>query len=325
MGALHVVTQGAELRLRQQTLEVWFEGQRLLAAGIPGLECVVIHGNVGITTPAIGRLLSEGLPCVFLSQDGRVKGRLEPVGSPGAALRVNQARLAADTATRLALARALVHAKVAGQGRVLRAFRRPIASEWPAVHRRLAVCESLAELRGAEGFLTKTYFGELRAWLGPRWAGWVRTRRPAKDGLNALLGYGYAILEARVATAAAIAGLDPTIGFLHEPGRPRPALVLDLMEEFRAPIVDFTVFRMARRLGTHGWWQDAGGEARLDETTKRELIRRLEHRFSARSNHVPTASRTSVRQILELQARSFARRLGGDERAYRPAWARGRA
>lgn len=63
-----------------------------------------------------------------------------------------------------------------------------------------------------------------------------------QDGVNALLNYGYGILYAKIWSAIILAGLDPYVGFLHADTSGQPALVFDLIEEFRAPFVDKVVF-----------------------------------------------------------------------------------
>ncbi|WP_373324319.1 CRISPR-associated endonuclease Cas1 [Tepidiforma flava] len=111
-----------------------------------------------------------------------------------------------------------------------------------------------------------------------RLSAWQRRRRPAPDpSLNALLSYAYALLARPAWQAAAVVGLDPYQGFLHEPARSQPALILDLIEEFRAPIADLLAFDLYRRLrGTPGWWESApGGAVRLSAETRKLLIARL--------------------------------------------------
>src|ERR1039457_5899428 len=69
----------------------------------------------------------------------------------------------------------------------------------------------------------------------------TRTRRPARDPVNAALNFCYGMLLADVTRAVVACGLDPHAGFLHSSGRNKPALALDLSEEFRAPVADAVV------------------------------------------------------------------------------------
>jgi len=56
-----------------------------------------------------------------------------------------------------------------------------------------------------------------------------------------MLSFGYALLAKECTVALLAVGLDPYWGFLHQPRHGRPALALDLMEEFRPLVVDSAV------------------------------------------------------------------------------------
>jgi CRISPR-associated protein Cas1 len=66
----------------------------------------------------------------------------------------------------------------------------------------------------------------------------VRSRRPPKDPVNALLSLGYMLLTNEVVALVSAHGMDAYLGFLHGIDYGRPALALDLVEEFRHPFID---------------------------------------------------------------------------------------
>jgi CRISPR-associated protein Cas1 len=319
MRVLHVLTQGAALRVSGERFEVWHERERIGAASAGTLEAVVVHGGVQLTAAAVSRLLAAAVPCVFLTQDGRLKGRLEPIGHPAARLRAAQALAAATPASRLKVARHIARNKLHSQVRVLRAIRSPLADDAARLRPRLLAAESLAELRGLEGWATRQYFAAWRERL--KLFGWRRRQRPARDPLNALLSYGYALLMRPASTALAIVGLDPYQGFLHEATRAQPALLLDLIEEFRAPLIDLTVFDVYARLRPECAWWEAGndGDVRLSLETRKLLIARFESRLLRRTRYRPTRRREQVGRMFELQARALARAIQA-ESALRPGW-----
>lgn len=318
MGVLHVVHQGAELRLSGETIGVWLDGQRLSVTKVPLLEAIVLHGRVHLTAAVVARLMSEGIDCTYLSARGRFVGRLESLASPAARLRALQALAFAHPQHRLRAARAIARHKVLSEWRVLRALRchPPLAIEW--LMERLTAAESVPEVRGIEGYATRRYFSALRERLPEPFHRWTRQRRPAPDGLNALLGYGYAILQSRVHAAVAAVGLDPWLGFLHHVGRPRPGFVLDMMEEFRAPVVDYTCWRLVQELEPDPWWETTSEGARLNEVARRTLIERIERRLASQTLHGPTKTRVTLERAIELQVRGFAAVLSAGKRAYRP-------
>jgi CRISPR-associated endonuclease Cas1 len=123
--------------------------------------------------------------------------------------------------------------------------------------------QTMDALRGIEGRVSLAYFTAWRS-IPIRWKGlgrkpipeeWHRIgprnptdhkrNRGATHPVNAMLNYGYAVLESQVQMAVVAAGLDPTIGFMHAHEARRSALVLDLMEPIR-PVVDGVVLRFAR-------------------------------------------------------------------------------
>lgn len=319
MRTLHIALQGASLRLAGERFEVWHEGARVAAASANMLEALVIHGAAQLTPAAVNRLLGSGVSCVFLTSDGRLKGCLEPIGHPAARLRRAQAARAADPAGRLRIARLVARNKLHAQVRVLEAIGSPAAGRLDALRRRILEAASLDEVRGLEGWVSRRYFAAWRDVLGL--SAWQRRRRPAPDPLNALLSYAYALLARPAWQAAAVVGLDPYQGFLHEPTRSQPALILDLIEEFRAPIADLLAFDLYRRLrGTPGWWESApGGAVRLSAETRKLLIARFESRLLRRTRYRPTRTREQVGRFFELQARALARAIQSGA-PFRPAW-----
>ncbi len=180
MRIVHLSEPGGELRVDGQRLLAVRGGDVVAAVRLPQVRTLVLHGAYHLSGPVLARLLAAGVEVVFLSSDGRYRGRLETVPSSAALLRVSQARVAADAARRLALAWAVVRNKLESQRRVLRALRRePLAAWWQAVCL-LALATTVTELSGAEGWATRAYFGVLRAVLPqlteqPRWR---RHRRP---------------------------------------------------------------------------------------------------------------------------------------------------
>lgn len=96
---------------------------------------------------------------------------------------------------------------------------------------------TLEALRGCEGFAAKSFCAALKEIVGPAWGFDGRNRRPPRDPVNAMLSFGYALLSHNVFALAKAQGLNTHVGYLH-PARPgHPALVSDLIEEFRAPVV----------------------------------------------------------------------------------------
>src|SRR5579883_2055774 len=234
-------------------------------------DSVAIFGNVQVTTRALSELLERGIPLALYTRHGRLKGHLTPEVSKNVPLRLAQYRMAVDGAASLALAKAVVRAKLVNSGRLLADYR----SHYPSDGLE-AACEVLkrgvesadsasghAELLGVEGAGAAAYFrafGEMNR-SGLPFDG--RRRHPATDPINGLLSLGYTLVMNEIRAVAEGAGMEPHLGFLHRVDYGRPSLALDLLEAYRAPLVDRLTLRLvnermmtekdfARRLSGNG-------------------------------------------------------------------------
>jgi CRISPR-associated protein Cas1 len=137
------------------------------------------------------------------------------------------------------------------------------------------------------------------------WQG--REGQGATDLVNSLLNYGYGVLYTRVEQALMLAGLDPFAGFVHTDRPGKPSLVYDLVEEFRQPIVDRTIFALLN-LRT-GFEQDNDG--RLTADTRKLLIRKLNERLREGFERYERKN-YNLQYILYNQARHIASFVRGD-------------
>jgi CRISPR-associated protein Cas1 len=246
MPNLYLTEQGAVVRKRSDRLVVEKEGKVLLEVSCLKLEAVLIYGNVQVTTQALAELLDHGIELAFLSHSGRLRGQLTPPKARNVPLRFKQYELAHATAFCLELAREIVGAKIESSVAVLKRFRSnhpealPVAevaeSEGAVESARRAI--TLEALRGVEGSAAARYFGAFRAMVPPAYEFDGRNRRPPRDPVNALLSLGYVLLGNELSSLLDGMGFDPYVGFYHQIDYGRPSLALDLLEEFRAALVD---------------------------------------------------------------------------------------
>lgn len=106
----------------------------------------------------------------------------------------------------------------------------------------------------------------------------------ASDEINALLNYGYAVLESQVRKYINTVGLDPAVGFLHELAPSKTPLVYDLQELYRW-IVDLSVIQLLEemKLKKSDFIVTDEYHVRLEEHTARMLIDKIKINFNARS------------------------------------------
>lgn len=294
---------------------------------------VALFGRVQISSQAVHELCDRGIPIVYLSSGGWFHAITRGMDHKNVELRRRQFAAAENPERALQIARRLVAVKI----RNCRTLVRRNAAEPPA--RALARlkelvssaerAQSLESLLGIEGTAARLYFEAFATMLKPTppeaamgelsfdFDG--RNRRPPRDPVNALLSLGYALLAKDLTIALQAVGFDPYLGFYHQPRYGRPALALDLMEEFRPLVVDSVVLSCLNT-GTFriSDFTQRGGAVALTQAGRGKFLRSYERRMDEEIMHPVFSYRISYRRTLEVQIRLLARFLGGEIPEYPP-------
>lgn len=349
MATLYLTEQNALVKKAGDTLVVHLPadekaGQPARKVRVPliKIERVVVQGRSTITSPALGALLQQSAEVTFLDRYGHFQGHLAPAFSKNGQLRLAQAAAHYDPARRFQLARAFIVGKMSNMRTMLmRANRKrqepalvaaaeairqgietaqaAVADDGPVNPARPQADSAYGRLHGLEGNASAHYFGCFRYLLNEPDLFERRTRRPPRDQTNALLSYGYTILLQQVASAVCTVGLDPYIGYLHGSQYGKPALALDLMEEFRPLIVDSVVLTLLNTGAIQRrHFKEEFGTYRLTDSGRRTFLARLEARFDEQISHPTFGYKATYRRCLELQARLLAKTLMGEIETYPP-------
>jgi CRISP-associated protein Cas1 len=321
MPPVYVVQQNTKLRIRNRRLQVEQDeesgrSETLFSAPLSQVSEVVLFGNIGLTTPAIDALLSQDSQVVFLTSNGEYRGRLVGNLTPHVPLRRAQYERLGRAEYTLGLAAGFVTAKLAHQRTLLqRHSRETRTAEMSDVLEQMNEAidslprkTALSSLRGLEGSATAAYFRGLRSFFGPEWHFEDRNRRPPADPVNVMLSFGYTLLAEAASGAVQAVGLDPYAGFLHEIAYNRPALALDLMEEFR-PVIDGLVLWCCRGGQLTPADFSPGPPERpvvLGEAGKRRFLAAYQQRMDQVYTHPLRGLRLPLRQCLIEQARQVA-------------------
>ena len=173
----------------------------------------------------------------------------------------------------------------------------------------------MASLLGIEGVAAKTYFAALAELLKHESAFDFegRNRRPPRDPINALISYLAAILVKELTIALSAVGLDPMVGFYHQPRYGRPSLALDLAEEFRPLVIDSVVLTLVNHgeIGEEHFVRRAGAVT-LTSPGRKAVLAAFERRMDALVTHPVFGYRISYRRVLAVQARLLARTVLGE-------------
>ncbi len=217
---------------------------------IETLESITIMSRAQMTTQCVQECLKRGIPVSYYSKGGSYFGRLQSTGHINAERQRKQSSLY-ETKFAMELAKNIISAKLKNQQVVLRRYEK---STGISVNDSLVLlricrdkvsrCQKIAELTGYEGQGAKAYFEGLSKLINPDFSFHGRNRRPPRDEFNSMLSLGYSILMNEIYGKIEAKGLNPYFGFLHRDKENHPTLASDMMEEWRAVIVDSTVMSM---------------------------------------------------------------------------------
>ncbi len=273
------------------------------------VEQVVLMGNPQVTGDALVYALELGMPVHYLSSFGKYLGSALPGHSRNGQLRLAQYQAYNNVAQRLELVQTIVTAKIHNQHSVLY---RHHQRDNPIKQRKAAVKTqtTLDQVRGIEGMAARDYFACWSAMLDKAWNFTGRNRRPPTDPINALLSFAYGLLRVQVTAAVHVAGLDPYIGYLHEVTRGQPALVLDLMEEFRPLVADNLVLAVVnnREIQVSDFTETLGAY-RLSDNARKTFLQAFERKMTDEFKHPVFDYRCTYRRAIELQARLLTKHL----------------
>ncbi len=330
----HLIVEetGAFIGKYQGRLRVKKGKETLQQAPLMHLEQLIIGGKaVSLSAEAVSACAERGVPIHFVSFKGTPYASLYAAGL-GGTVQTRRAQLAAYEDERgVALALAIAGAKLANQAALLRYIAKYRKEKAPEIYRALRVLalevedhlRKLADfadqstvdklrtdLMGLEGRAAKKYWRgvKLVVRVGADWPG--RKGRGATDPTNSALNYGYGLLYGQIERAVILAGLDPYAGFIHADRPGKPSLVLDLIEPFRQPVVDRTVFSMLNKGGVI----DLDEKGYLTETARKTLIARLFKRLETPEKY--EGKKVPLRVIIQSQARRLAAFVRGDRAEY---------
>lgn len=329
MPNLYVTETGARVEREHNRIVVSKGREALLDVPALKVSQVVLVGRVGVTTPALQMLLERDIDLVLLNSYGEFQGRLISDRHSNTVLRRAQYQRAGEPEFCLQAARAVVRGKLWNcRVRCLRIgaangnqTAQKAAQRLRDLLEELPQAQTIPAVRAVEAQGSRAYFSALRAHLHPDWKFPSRQRRPPPDPVNLLLGLTYTLLTEAIYSAATLAGLDPYCGFYHTERWGRPALVLDLMEEFRPLIADSVVLTLVNKGMLTARNFRPGPPERpviLDRKGVQTVLRLFGERLRANVTIPRLQRRTTYHRLLEFQARSLAAAIEGRRPEYQP-------
>jgi CRISPR-associated protein Cas1 len=328
---LYLQEPGSHVGKRSEHLVVRKDNRELAKVPMHAVRQVCVFGNVQVSTQALETLAANDIPVAYLTGHGRFVGAFVPAVTKNVGLREAQFRAFADPAECLALAKAVVRAKLTNQRALLMRSLRgggergsdELAAQGlsDAIHK-LDGAATPETVLGLEGTGAAWYFGEFGRFLVPRPAGegfdfTARNRRPPRDPVNALLSFAYAMLTKDCFSAVCAVGFDPYKGFFHSNRHGKPSLALDLMEEFRPVVADSVVLTLLNNdILTRDDFLTWRGGCLLTETGRKRFFAAYEQRKATVVTHPVYGYKMSYSRMLEVQARMLAAYVRGSVPSY---------
>jgi CRISPR-associated protein Cas1 len=325
---VYVMEQGAVVGVRRGRLEVVKERETLGSDRLIDISQVCLYGNVTVTPQVMRELFARETPVCWFGYGGWFSGMAE--GLPSKHVELRRAQYTAPAAQLVTVAGQMIEGKIRNSRTLLRRnTRQPddrTVEQLAGLAKSASTAPGYPALLGLEGTAARLYFARFTTMLSPPTELDVaafdtsgRARRPPPDPVNALLSFVYALLVKDLTVALTVVGLDPYLGVYHRPRYGRPALALDLAEEFRPLIADSTVIQLVNNgeIRPSHFTRRAGG-CQLDRDGRRAVLSSYERRMAHEIKHPVFGYRVNYRRVLDVQARLLAAHLTGEIPTYTP-------
>lgn len=250
MSSLYLNEDSAKVSVEDNYIVVSYRDGLIRKIPIETLENIQIFGRASVTSPCIISCLKKGITLAYYSKSGAYFGRLESTGH----INVERQRLQCSlyqSEYALGLSKLIIAAKIHNQSVVLRRYARSsevnVQNELREIKyfkEKVETSKTVEQLMGYEGSAAKYYFEGLSKTINPDFKFKGRNRRPPKDPFNSMLSLGYSILMNEIYGKIVLRGLNPYFGYMHADREKHPTLASDLMEEWRAVLIDSMVMSM---------------------------------------------------------------------------------
>jgi len=322
---LYVTEQGARIGIRGGRAVVSKHYEELEAVRMIDVSQVSVYGNVQLSSQFMRAAFIRQTPVCWFSYGGWFQGIAHGLPSKHVELRRRQVAIAAQAG--LPIARRLIEGKIRNSRTLLRRNSKEkvdrVLGQLNTLARQSASAPSVETLLGIEGTAARLYFSQFAAMIKNDSLGTFdfqgRNRRPPRDPINCLLSFGYSMLVKDFTATTLAVGFDPYLGIYHRPRFGRPALALDLAEEFRPLVAESVVLSLVNNeeIRRSGFLIRAQGVA-MTSKGRKSFIRAYERRMDQEVTHPTYKYRITYRRVFEVQARMLGAYLLGEIPEYVP-------
>jgi CRISPR-associated protein Cas1 len=321
---LYLQEQGATISKSGECIHVKMKGEVIKKIRLIDVSEVVVFGNVQVTAQALREMCIRNIPVCYMTYGGWFTGMTTGLSHKNVELRICQYEKHGMKSASMAIAREIVFAKIKNCITMLRRNHKSPPKGKIAEMDRFAeqahVARKYDVLLGIEGMAARVYFSEFNGMIKSESMYFEfegRSRRPPMDPVNAIMSFLYSMLTRQAMTTASMVGLDPHLGYLHRPKYGKPALALDLIEEFRPIVADsvcITLINNGEITPSDVIKTNFG--VNLTSGGRRTVISAYERRMDSTVTHPILGYPASYRRIMETQARLLSRHIMGEIPSY---------
>lgn len=329
MSLLYINENGATVGVEGSRFIVKYADGMKRSLPIESMEAITIMGKSQMTTQCTIECLKRGIPVSYFSKNGLYFGRVQSTNHVNTFRQRRQCELyESEFATELS--KKIIKAKIKNQRVVLGRYERSkgldlsdIKKMMNICYSKIQYCDSISEIMGYEGQAAKYYFDGLSQCIEEEFTFHGRSRRPPLDEFNSMISLGYSILMNELYYKIEMKGLNPYFGFLHRDSEKHPTLASDLMEEWRAVIVDATVMSMINgheiKKEDFSVNMDEPGVF-IEKNGLRKYLNKLEKKFQTSIKYLSYVNyATTFRNAITLQINQLVKAIeNGDASIYEP-------
>lgn len=322
---LYVTEQGTTIGVRAGRVVVSKHGDQISETRMLDVSQISVFGNVQLSAQLMRACFMEEIPVCWFSYGGWFQGIAAGLPSKHVELRRRQVGIASQAG--LPIARLMIQGKIRNSRTLLRRNARsdvtPVLDQLKDLADQAATASTVESLLGIEGAAARIYFSRFSAMIKDDSVGTFdfagRNRRPPRDPINCLLSYAYSLLVKDLTATALAVGFDPYLGMYHRPRFGRPALALDLAEEFRPLVAESVVINSINNgeIARNDFVVRAQGVA-LTQEGRKKFIGCYDRRLDQEVTHPTYGYRITYRRVLEVQARVLGAHLLGEIPDYVP-------
>lgn len=273
-----------------------------------------IFGFANVSTPLLKHCSDKEVTINYFTAFGKYFGSFVPARNTISLVRRHQAKITPEKS--LHICRDIIHAKLQNSCVFLARKKVEVPPLLKKLRDKSKFATSIDSLRGIEGEAASIYFQLFSSGLSEEWRSDKRTRRPPKDELNALLSLTYTMVTSEVISSLRQYNLDPFIGVMHVDRHGRPALALDLIEEFRPVFCDAFVARLInKRMITKDEFTQ---ESHLSEVSFKKYLGFYHEFMEETLKHPRFKYPVSRKKVIQIQAILLRKAICGELKGYYP-------